>query len=92
MPIVNGKEYSYDKKGMAAAKKARAQIKNMKNSDSNAKSKPSGKAMLDSLPNKKNMPARVGEAPKMRSMPYKGGDYKKQLLKAKLASLSKKKK
>lgn len=32
MPIVNGKEYSYDKKGMAAAKKA---------------AKTSGKKMMD---------------------------------------------
>ena len=54
---------------------------------SQGKSKPKS-----SLPKGERMPYRVGQKPKIQKGPYKGGDYKKQLLKAKLDSLSKKKK
>jgi hypothetical protein len=115
MPEVNGKSYSYDKKGMEAAKKAEAQSRYKAELDKavidkaqsrykagldRAQSKqgpmapgarsgesPTGK--MGDLPGKKNMPARRGEMPDIQKGPYRGGDYKKQLLKAKLASIGK---
>ena len=67
--------------------------------------KPNKGGSLKNLPNKKNMPYKVGEKPKVQRGPYKVGEEpkvqrgpykpgtdKRQMLKAKLDSLTKKKK
>lgn len=54
--------------------------------------KPNKGGSLKNLPNKKNMPYKVGEEPKVQRGPYKPGTDKRQMLKAKLDSLVKKKK
>tara|TARA_B110000459_G_scaffold55316_1_gene62069 strand:+ start:553 stop:861 length:309 start_codon:yes stop_codon:yes gene_type:complete len=102
MPEVDGKKFSYDKKGMAAAKKAQAQSRYKTALDRaqskqgpmapGAKSEKSPTGKMGDLPGKKNMPARRGEMPDIQKGPYRGGDVKRQLLKAKLASMGRKKK
>ena len=130
MPEVDGKKFSYDKKGRSEAKKAQAQSRYKAGLDNAKKVEAQSryKAMLDraqskqgpmapgarsggqgpmapgarsggsptgkmgDLPGKKNMPARRGEMPDIQKGPYRGGDIKRQLLKAKLASMGRKKK
>jgi hypothetical protein len=90
MPVVNGKEFPYTKKGMEAAAKAK-------------KSAPSGKGMMDKTPGsmtnpkmtamksalsraasaakKTNLPAKVGDSGMKSNMPaVKGAPVKKKNL------------
>lgn len=106
MPEVGGKKYPYTAKGMEAAnkaKKAQARAMGSKDTPSAAQrdrqrtldmaaneARPGGS--LNNMPNKKNMPYKVGEKPEVQRGPYKPGTDKVQMLKAKLDSLTKKKK
>ena len=64
MPVVNGKEFPYTKKGMAAAKRAED-------------TKPSGMGMMNKTPGtmaKKSALSRAASAAKKTNLPAKVGD------------------
>ena len=106
MPMVGGKKYPYTAKGMEAANKAKkAQGKAMGSKGKSSAAQRDRQRTLDlaanearsggslkNMPNKKNMPSKRGEKPKVQRGPYKPGTDKRQMLKAKLDSLTKKKK
>ena len=83
MPLVNGKEFPYTPKGMAAAKKARKGSmtgSGMMNNPQAKKMDAMRNALSKAAAAKSNLPAKVGETGMKSNMPMKKGDVKKKNL------------
>lgn len=83
MPMVDGKEYPYTPKGMAAAKKARKGAmtgSGMMNSPQAKKMDAMRNAISKVAAKKSNMPAKVGDSGMKSNMPMKKGEAKKRNL------------